>query len=40
MVIVGEDEVSSGIFTVKHFEAGEQTKVSRDALAESLRNKA
>jgi histidyl-tRNA synthetase len=40
MVIVGEDEVSTGIFTVKHFEAGEQTKVSRDALAETLRNKA
>jgi histidyl-tRNA synthetase len=37
MVIVGEDEVSSDIFTVKYFEAGEQTKVPRAELAASLR---
>ena len=37
MVIVGEDEVSSGIFTVKYFEAGEQTKVPRSELAAVLR---
>jgi histidyl-tRNA synthetase len=38
MVIVGEDEVSSGIFTVKYFEAGEQTKVPRAELAAVLRS--
>ncbi len=38
MVIVGEDEVSSGIFTVKYFEAGEQTKVPRAELAAILRS--
>ena len=37
MVIVGEDEVSTGIFTVKYFEAGEQTKVPRSELAALLR---
>ncbi len=37
MVIVGEDEVSSGILTVKYFEAGEQTKVPRSELAQVLR---
>ena len=37
MVIVGEDEVASGIFTVKYFEAGEQFKVPRAELAQSLR---
>jgi histidyl-tRNA synthetase len=37
MVIVGEDEVSSGILTVKDFSAGEQSKVARSALAEALR---
>jgi histidyl-tRNA synthetase len=37
MVIVGEDEVSSGIFTVKYFEAGEQTKVPRSELAATLK---
>ena len=37
MVIVGEDEVASDIFTVKYFEAGEQTKVSRNDLAAQLR---
>ena len=37
MVIVGEDEVASGIFTVKYFEAGEQTKVPRAELMSVLR---
>ncbi len=37
MVMVGEDEVASGILTVKYFEAGEQTKVPRSELAEALR---
>ena len=39
MVIVGEDEAKSGIFTVKYFEAGEQTKVPRGELASVLRGK-
>src|SRR6201996_7549885 len=37
MVIVGEDEVSSGILTVKDFSAGDQTKVPRTELADFLR---
>ena len=37
MVIVGEDEVSSGILTVKDFSAGDQTKVPRAELASLLR---
>ncbi len=37
MVIVGEDEVKSDIFTIKHFAAGEQSKVPRTELAASLR---
>ena len=37
MVIVGEDEVSSGIFTVKYFAAGEQSKVPRADLPNALR---
>jgi histidyl-tRNA synthetase len=37
MVIVGEDEVASGIYTVKYFEAGEQTKVARADLVRVLR---
>jgi histidyl-tRNA synthetase len=37
MVILGEDEVASGILTVKDFAAGEQTKVPRAELAEALR---
>ncbi len=36
MVIVGEDEVASGILTVKDFRAGEQTKVPRAELADFL----
>ena len=39
MVIVGEDEVASGIFTVKYFEAGEQTKVPRSELVAALARK-
>jgi histidyl-tRNA synthetase len=38
MVIVGEDEITSGVFTVKYFEAGEQTKIPRADLVKSLRN--
>ncbi|HEY6376975.1 MAG TPA: histidine--tRNA ligase [Edaphobacter sp.] len=37
MVIIGEDEVSSGILTVKDFAAGEQTKVPRSDLVSALR---
>ncbi len=37
MVIVGEDEVKSGIFTVKYFAAGEQSKVPRAELPNALR---
>jgi histidyl-tRNA synthetase len=37
MVILGEDEVASGILTVKDFSAGEQTKVPRAELADFLR---
>jgi histidyl-tRNA synthetase len=38
MVIVGEDEVTSGVFTVKDFSAGEQSKVPRADLAAFLRD--
>jgi histidyl-tRNA synthetase len=38
MVLLGEDEVASGILTVKDFTAGEQTKVARSDLAEALRS--
>jgi histidyl-tRNA synthetase len=37
IVIMGEDEVSSGILTVKDFSAGEQAKVPRAELAGFLR---
>jgi histidyl-tRNA synthetase len=37
MVILGEDEVASGILTVKDFSAGEQTKVPHGELADFLR---
>jgi histidyl-tRNA synthetase len=37
MVIVGEDEVKSGVFTVKDFAAGEQVKIARTELASHLR---
>jgi histidyl-tRNA synthetase len=38
MVILGEDEIASGILTVKDFSAGEQTKVPRADLADFLRD--
>ena len=37
MVIVGEDEVATGLFTVKHFARGEQEKVPRADLPNALR---
>ena len=37
MVIVGEDEVATGLFTVKHFARGEQEKVPRADLPQALR---
>ena len=36
IVILGEDEVASGILTVKHFATGEQIKVPRAQLGEKL----
>ena len=36
MILVGEDEVASGMLTVKHFAAAEQTKISREKLAAAL----
>jgi histidyl-tRNA synthetase len=36
IVILGEDEVASGILTVKHFATSEQTKIPRDQLAAFL----
>ena len=39
MVIVGEDEVSSGMFTLKYFAAGEQSRVPREGLVEALRSR-
>jgi histidyl-tRNA synthetase len=37
IVILGEDEVKSGVVTVKTFVSGEQVKVVRSGLAEALR---
>src|SRR6266702_3948974 len=37
MVILGEDEIASGILTVKDFGAGKQIKVARGELANALR---
>ncbi|MBS1799768.1 MAG: histidine--tRNA ligase [Acidobacteria bacterium] len=37
MIIVGEDEVNSGLFTVKNFARGEQEKVPRAELAAVLK---
>jgi histidyl-tRNA synthetase len=37
IVILGEDEATSGILTVKDFASGEQTKVSRADLGHHLR---
>ncbi len=39
IVILGEDEVSTGIITVKTFASGEQTKVERQTLPGILREK-
>ena len=38
MVLVGEDELASGIFTIKHFARGEQSKVARADLPAALRS--
>ncbi|MGA7315083.1 MAG: histidine--tRNA ligase [Silvibacterium sp.] len=37
IVLLGEDEMKSGILTVKDFVSGEQTKVTRAELAQTLR---
>lgn len=37
MVIVGEDEAASGVYTVKYFAEGEQSKIPRAELAEALK---
>jgi histidyl-tRNA synthetase len=38
IILLGEDEHASGILTLKNFATGEQTKIPRDQLVESLRN--
>ena len=38
IVILGEDEISSGAMTVKTFASGEQIKIERGALVEALRS--
>jgi histidyl-tRNA synthetase len=38
IVLLGEDEVRSGILTVKDFATGDQTKVQREQLAQTLTN--
>ena len=38
MIIVGEDEVNSGVFTVKDFSKGEQVKLSRTELVSALKS--
>jgi histidyl-tRNA synthetase len=38
MIIVGEDEVSSGLYTVKDFARGEQEKIAREELASALKS--
>jgi histidyl-tRNA synthetase len=40
IVLLGEDEVQSGILTVKNFASGEQTKIAREQLASALAAKA
>jgi histidyl-tRNA synthetase len=37
IVILGEDELASGVLTVKTFATGEQTKVARVEIAAALR---
>jgi histidyl-tRNA synthetase len=39
IVLLGEDEIASGVMTVKTFATGEQSKVERAALAEFLRSR-
>jgi histidyl-tRNA synthetase len=36
IVLLGEDEVQSGMLTVKNFASGEQTKIAREELASAL----
>jgi histidyl-tRNA synthetase len=36
IVLLGEDELQSGILTIKNFASGEQTKIAREALASAL----
>jgi len=36
IVLLGEDEVQSGMLTVKNFASGEQTKIAREQLASAL----
>jgi histidyl-tRNA synthetase len=38
IVLIGEDELRSGILTVKDFASGEQTKIPREQLAPALKN--
>jgi histidyl-tRNA synthetase len=40
IVLLGEDEVASGVLTVKSFASGEQTKIARAELVESCRAQA
>ena len=37
IILLGEDEHASGILTVKNFATGEQTKIPRDQVADSLK---
>ena len=38
IILLGEDEQASGILTVKNFATGEQTKIPRGELAQTLKN--
>ena len=40
VILLGEDEVATGVLTVKNFATGEQTKVERGALVDQLRSSA
>jgi histidyl-tRNA synthetase len=40
IVLLGEDEVASGVLTVKSFASGEQTKIARAELVVSCRAQA
>ena len=37
IVILGEDELATGVLTVKTFATGEQTKIARDDVAVTLK---